>query len=231
MLFPQLFNVFSQLVCREAAHGNTASALQIAARQLKAEIIGNCPRIFAIQLKEVPDLIQYDFIGMRCFYAVIVVINSVPQGVLCHSLVIDGLLIRCKIAVCPNQLRDARSNLAPIHLNIRAARFSQRDALAAVIFIAAAFSGYGVGMPADAVLLFQKIGTLLGRMRRLEKFIDAGFPAFKAASICKRSRNFISSDKSAGCWNRHHIGTEFLSWKEQIFHACKKRLRAVEMES
>ena len=88
-----------------------------------------------------------------------------------------------------------------------------------------------MGTPADAVLLFQKIGTLLGRMRRLEKFIDAGFPAFKAASICKRSRNFISSDKSAGCWNSHHIGTEFLSWKEQIFQTCEKCLRLVVMEA
>ena len=148
---------------------------------------------------------------MRCFYAVIVVINSVPQGILLHSLVIGCLLIRCKIAVCPNQLRDARSNLVPIHLNIRAAILFQRNSLAAVIFIAAAFSGYGVGMPADAVLLFQKIGTLLGRMRRLEKFIDAGFPAFKAASICKRSRNFISSDKSAGLRNRRHIGVILLA--------------------
>ena len=154
---------------------------------------------------------RYDFIGIRRFYIVIVVINCVPQGILLHCLVIGCLLIRRKIAVQPDQLRNARSDLAPIHLNIRAARFSQRDALAAVIFIATAFSGYGVGTPADAVLLFQKIGTLLGRMRRLEKFIDAGFPAFKAASICKRSRNFISSDKSAGLRNRRHIGVILLA--------------------
>ena len=211
MLFPQLFNVFLQILCREATHGNTAYSLQIAARQLKAEIIRNHPCVLAIQLKEVTDLIQYDFIGIRRFYIVIVVINRVSQGVLCHCLVIDGLLIRRKVAVHPNQLRNARSDLAPIHLNIRAARFSQRDALAAVIFIATAFSGYGVGTPADAELLFQKISALFCRVRSLEKLMDAGLSTLKAASICKRSRNFIFSDKPARLRNSRHIGVIFFA--------------------
>lgn len=84
--FPQLFNVFLQILCREAAHGNTAYSLQIAARQLKAEIIRNHPCVLAIQLKEVTDLIQYDFIGMRRFYIVIVIVNRVSQGILFISL-------------------------------------------------------------------------------------------------------------------------------------------------
>ena len=63
-----------------------------------------------------------------------------------------------------------------------------------------------MGVSADAVLFFQKIGALFGRVWRLEKLIDAGFFTLKAASICKRSRNFIFSDKSAGCRNSRHIG-------------------------
>ena len=211
MLFPQLFNVFLQILCRKAAHGNTASALQIAARQLKAEIICNCPRILAIQLEEVPNLIQHNFIGVRRLYVVIVVINRVPHGVLRHFLVIGCLLIRRKVAVQPNQLRDARSDLVPIHLNVCTAVLFQHNAFAAVIFIAAAFSGYSMGASSDAVLLFQKIGALFGRVRCLEKFIDAGFPAFKAASICKRSRNFIFSDKPASLRNNRHIGVIFFA--------------------
>ena len=231
MLFPQLFNVFLQILCREAAHGNTAYSLQIAARQLKAEIICNCPRILAIQLEEVPNLIQHNFIGVRRLYVVIVVINRVPHGVLRHFLVIGCLLIRRKVAVQPNQLRDARSDLVPIHLNVCTAVLFQHNAFAAVIFIAAAFSGYGMGMPADAVLLFQKIGILLGSVRSLEKRIDAGLSTLKAASVCKRSRNFIFGDKPAGCWNSLHIGVEFLSRKGQIFQTCEKCLRLVVMEA
>ena len=74
-----------------------------------------------------------------------------------------------------------------------------------------------MGMPADAILLFQKIGILLGGVRSLEKLIDAGLSTLKAASVCKRSSNFIFGDKPAGCWNSLHIGPEFLSWTGQIF--------------
>ena len=88
-----------------------------------------------------------------------------------------------------------------------------------------------MGASSDAILFFQKISALFCRVRSLEKLIDTGLSTLKAASICKRSRNFIFGDKPAGCWNSLHIGVEFLSWKGQIFHACKKRLRAVEMES
>ena len=211
MLFPQLFNVFLQILCREAAHGNTAYSLQIAARQLKAEIICNCPRILAIQLEEVPNLIQHNFIGVRRLYVVIVVINRVPHGVLRHFLVIGCLLIRRKVAVQPNQLRDARSDLVPIHLNICTAVLFQHNAFAAVIFIAAAFSGYSMGASSDAVFLFQKISALFCRVRSLEKLMDAGLSTLKAASICKRSRNFIFSDKPARLRNSRHIGVIFFA--------------------
>ena len=211
MLFPQLFNVFLQILCREAAHGNTAYSLQIAARQLKAEIICNCPRILAIQLEEVPNLIQHNFIGVRRLYVVIVVINCVPHGVLRHFLVIGCLLIRRKVAVQPNQLRDARSDLVPIHLNVCTAVLFQHNAFAAVIFIAAAFSGYSMGASSDAVFLFQKISALFCRVRSLEKLMDAGLSTLKAASICKRSRNFIFSDKPARLRNSRHIGVIFFA--------------------
>ena len=63
--------------------------------------------------------------------------------------------------------------------SICTARFFQRAALAAVIFIAAALSGYGMVIPADALLLFQKIGAFLGSMLCLEKRIDAGLSTLK----------------------------------------------------
>ena len=211
MLFPQLFNVFFQILCREAAHGNTTYSLQIAARQLKAEIIRNCPCILAIQLEEVTDLIQYDFIRMCRFYVVIAVVNCVPQGILLRRLVIGCLLIRREVAVQSNQLRDARSDLVLIHLNIRTGVLFQHDTFAAVIFIAAAFSGYSMGMSADTVLFFQKIGALFWSVRRLEKLVDAGLSTLKAAPVRKRSRNFIFGDKPASLRNSRHIGVIFFA--------------------
>ena len=211
MLFPQLFNVFLQILCREAAHGNTAYSLQIAARQLKAEIICNCPRILAIQLEEVPNLIQHNFIGVRRLYVVIVVINRVPHGVLRHFLVIGCLLIRRKVAIQPNQLRDARSDLVPIHLNVCTAVLFQHNAFAAVIFIAAAFSRYSMGVSADPIFFFQEIGALFGCVRCLEERINAGLSTLEAASICKRSRDFIFGNKSARFRNSRHVGVIFFA--------------------
>ena len=129
---------------------------------------------------------------------VIAVVGGVSRRILCQRLIIKRLFVRRKIAVQSNQLRDTRSNIVPAHLNIRAVALFQHDALAAVIFIAAVFSGYSMSAPADAILLFQKIGTLFGSVRGLEKFIDAGLSAFKAASVCKGICDFILRDESAG---------------------------------
>ena len=216
---------------RYAAHLHTASAGDIAGGQVHIQQLCRLFCVLAIHLKEIPHLKQHDVVRVGFLDGVIAVVGGVSHHILCLRLIIKRLFIWCKIAVHPNQLRDTRSDLVPIHPNICTARFFQRDALAAVIFIAAALSGYGMGMPADAVLLFQKIGAFLGSMLCLEKRIDAGLSTLKAASVCKRSRNFIFGDKPAGCWNSRHIGAEFLSRKGQIFQTCEKCLRPVVMEA
>ena len=202
---------------RKATHFHTASAGDIAGGQVHIQQLRRLFCVLTVHFKEIPHLKQHDVVRVGFLDVVIAVVGGVSHHILCLRLIIKRLFVWCKIAVHPNQLRDTRSDLVPIHLNICTTRFFQRDALAAVIFIAAALSGYGMGMPADAILLFQKIGILLGGVRSLEKLIDAGLSTLKAASVCKRSSNFIFGDKPAGCWNSLHIGTEFLSWKGQIF--------------
>ena len=192
--------------------GNSGGALV----NMKGEVIGiNSAKLASTEVEgmgyAIPNLIQHNFIGVRRLYVVIVVINRVPHGVLRHFLVIGCLLIRRKVAVQPNQLRDARSDLVPIHLNVCTAVLFQHNAFAAVIFIAAAFSGYSMGASSDAVFLFQKISALFCRVRSLEKLMDAGLSTLKAASICKRSRNFIFSDKPARLRNSRHIGVIFFA--------------------
>ena len=68
-----------------------------------------------------------------------------------------------------------------------------------------------MGASSDAVFLFQKISALFCRVRSLEKLMDAGLSTLKAASICKRSRNFIFSDKPARLRNSRHIGVIFFA--------------------
>ena len=216
---------------RYTAHLHTASAGDIAGGQVHIQQLRCLFCVLAIHLKEIAHLKQHNVVRVGFLDGVIAVVGGVSHHILCLRLIIKRLFVWCKIAVHPNQLRDTRSDLVPIHLNICTARFFQRDAFAAVIFVAAAFSGYGMGMPADAVLLFQKIGALFGGVRSLKKLINAGLSALKAAPVCKRSRNFIFGDKPAGCWNSRHIGTEFLSWKGQIFQTCEKCLRPVVMEA
>ena len=216
---------------RYAAHLHTASAGYLSCGKVEVKQLRRLFCVLAVNLKEIAHLKQHDVVRVGFLDGVIAVVGGVSHHILCLRLIIKRLFVWCKIAVHPNQLRDTRSDLVPIHLNICTARFFQRDALAAVILVAAALSGYGMGMPADAVLLFQKIGILLGSVRSLEKRIDAGLSTLKAAPVCKRSRNFIFGDKPAGCWNSLHIGAEFLSWKGQIFQTCEKCLRPVVMEA
>ena len=142
---------------------------------------------------------------------VIAVVDGVSRRILSQRLIIKRLFVRRKIAIQSNQLRDSRSNIVPVHLNIYAAALFQHDALAAVIFIAAVFSGYSMSAPANAVLFFQKIGTLFGRMRGLEEFIDASLSAFKAASVCKEICDFILRDEFAGFRERRHVGVIFFA--------------------
>ena len=196
---------------RYAAHLHTASAGYLSCGKVEVKQLRRLFCVLAVNLKEIAHLKQHDVVRVGFLDGVIAVVGGVSHHILCLRLIIKRLFVWCKIAVHPNQLRDTRSDLVPIHLNICTARFFQRDAFAAVIFIAAAFSGYGMGMPADAVLLFQKIGILLGSVRSLEKRIDAGLSTLKAAPVCKRSRNFIFGDKPARLRNSRHIGVIFFA--------------------
>ena len=190
---------------RYTAHLHTASAGDVAGSEIHIQQLRRLLCVLAVQLKEIAHLKQHDVVRVGFLNGVIAVVGGVSHHILCLRLIIKRLFVRCKIAVHPNQLRDTRSDLVPIHLNICTARFFQRDAFAAVILVAAAFSGYGMGMPADAVFLFQKIGILLGGVRSLEKRINAGLSPLKAASVCKRSRDFIFGNKSACFRNSRHV--------------------------
>ena len=196
---------------RYAAHLHTASAGYLSCGKVEVKQLRRLFCVLAVNLKEIAHLKQHDVVRVGFLDGVIAVVGGVSHHILCLRLIIKRLFVWCKIAVHPNQLRDTRSDLVPIHLNICTARFFQRDAFAAVIFIAAAFSGYSMGASSDAVFLFQKISALFCRVRSLEKLMDAGLSTLKAASICKRSRNFIFSDKPARLRNSRHIGVIFFA--------------------
>ena len=116
-------------------------------------------------------------------------------------------------------------------MNILTASFFQRNAFAAVIFIATIFSRYSMGVSTDPVFFFQKIGALFGCVRCLEERINAGLSTLNAAPICKRSRDFIFGDKSARFRNSRQIGVVFFTQQGQFFQSDEKRLRSVVMET
>ena len=196
---------------RYTAHLHTASAGDVAGGQVHIQQLRRLFCVLAIQLKEIPHLKQHDVVRVGFLDGVIAVVGGVSHHILCLRLIIKRLFVWCKIAVHPNQLSDTRSDLVPIHLNVCTAVLFQHNAFAAVIFIAAAFSGYSMGASSDAILFFQKISALFCRVRSLEKLIDAGLSTLKAACICKRSRNFIFSDKPARLRNSRHIGVIFFA--------------------
>ena len=118
-------------------------SLQIAARQLKAEIICNCPCILAIEFEEIPDLIQYNIVRMGFFDGVIAVIGCVPHRILRQRFVISRPFLRCQITVLPNEVRYPRGNPVPAHFDICAVCLSQRDALRLAALVAATGSEIG----------------------------------------------------------------------------------------
>ena len=215
----------------DTAHGHTPYIRDIPGSKVQIQKQFRLTCILAVHFKEITDLIQHYIVRVCFLDGVIAVVGGVSRHILCLRLIIKRLFVRCKIAVHPNQLRDTRSDLVPIHLNICTARFFQRDAFAAVIFIAAIFSRYSMGVSADPIFFFQEIGALLGRVRSLEKRIDAGLSTLKAASICKRSRDFIFGNKSACFRNSHHVGVIFFTWQGQFFQSDEKCLRSVVMET
>ena len=215
----------------KAAHLHAPSTGDIAGSEVHIQKRCRLFCIFAVHFKEVADLIQHQIVRMRFLDGMIAVVGGVSRRILCPCLIIiKRLFVWRKIAVQPDQLRDTRSSFVPVHLNIRTAALFQHDALAVVLFITAAFSGHSMGMSADAVLFFQKISALPGRVRGLEKRIDAVLSALKAAPMRKRSRNFIFGDKPAGCWNSRHIRVILPARQGQFFQPGKKRLRTVKMK-
>ena len=196
---------------RYTAHLHAARAGDVAGGQVHIQQLRRLFCVLTVHFKEIPHLKQHDVVRVGFLDGVIAVVGGVSHYILCLRLIIKRLFVWCKIAVHPNQLRDTRSDLVPIHLNVCTAVLFQHNAFAAVIFIAAAFSGYSMGASSDAVFLFQKISALFCRVRSLEKRMDAGLSTLKAASICKRSRNFIFSDKPARLRNSRHIGVIFFA--------------------
>ena len=216
VLFPQLFNVFFQLICGEAAHGNTAYSLQIAARQLKAEIICNCPCILAIEFEEIPDLIQYNIVRMGFFDGVIAVIGCVPHRILRQRFVISRPFLRCQITVLPNEVRYPRGNPVPAHFDICAVCLSQRDALRLAALVAATGSGHSMGTPADAVFFFQKICLFFLRVRIGEIGVDSAFPFCKAAAAHQGMADLVLGDELYCTRHFCHAIGQFIARQAQI---------------
>ena len=184
VLVTQLLYILLQAVRGDTAHGHAPYIRDIPGSKVQIQKQFRLTCILTVHFKEIADLIQYHIVRVCFLYGVIAIIGDVSRCILCQRLVIKRLFIWCKIAVLPDQLRDAGSDLVPIHLNLRTAALFQYDALAAVFFKAAAFFGYSMGASASTVFLFQEISALFGRVLCLEKRIDVALSTLKAAPVC-----------------------------------------------
>ena len=168
----------------DTAHGHTPYIRDIPGSKVQIQKQFRLTCVLAVHFKKITDLIQHHIVRVRFLDGVIAVIGSISHCILCQCFVIKRLFIWCKIEIQTDQLRNAGSDLIPIHLNIRTATLFQYDALAAVFFKAAAFSGYSMGTSASTIFLFQKISVLFGRVLCLEKRVDAALSTLEAAPIC-----------------------------------------------
>ena len=68
MAGPELLYTLVQLLCGKAAHSDAAHIGQIALGEHQVQLMGGCPRIRPKHLIEVPQLVQYNIVGMGLFH-------------------------------------------------------------------------------------------------------------------------------------------------------------------
>ena len=100
-----------------------------------------------------------------------------------------------QVAIQSDQVVYLLDCLGPAKMNVRTVALLVVKSLSVVRFIAIRCSGKCRRMTADAILLFQKVSILLGRMRLSEILIDTGFPGGKAVAVGHGFRNFIVRDE------------------------------------
>ena len=138
---------------------------------------------------------------------------------------------RGKVPSLADQLVNALGNLIPVQLYIGAIPLVIAQTFTVVIFMASCCAGKGMGMTADAVLLFQEVRLFLWGVGFPEEVIDTAFPTGKAASTGQGCVDFVLGDKLVCFGQLRHSGGKLAARQGQVFQIVPDFLCFMEVET
>ena len=247
--FTQALHILFQCVCGNAAHIHVACTGDGACGQMQIQLFGCCFCIFAVHLKEIAHLIQNNIIPMVMLDVVVVqksrgrrngfrhlfigFFRNYACFFLCLCCLFRFILFksfRGEVPSFADQLVNALGNLIPVQLYIGAIPLVVAQTFTIVIFMASRCMGKGVGMTADAILLFQEVRLLLGRVGFPEEVIDTAFPTGKAAPTGQGCVDFVLGDKLLRFGQLCHSGGKLTARQGQVFQTVPDFFCLMEVE-
>ena len=206
--------------------------------------------IFTIHFKEIAHLIQYNIVTVVMLNVVVVqksrgwrngflrlfggFFRNYASFFLCLRCLFRFVLFksfRGEVPSLADQLVNTLGNLIPVQLYIGAIPLVIAQTFTIVIFMASCCAGKGMGMTANAVLLFQEVRLLLGRVGFPEKVIDTAFPAGKAAPTGQGCIDFVLGDKLLCFGQLRHSGGKLTARQGQVFQIVPDFLCFMVMET
>ena len=216
VLVPQFLYISLQTVCRNTAHGNTASAGDVAGSEIDFKQFRRLFCVLAIQLKEIPHLKQHEVVRVGFLYGVVVIPCCASRCGLPLKLLKARLFLQRQETVFADQLGDTLGDVRPVQLNFRAVLLFQADALAAVILTAVGRAGYRVGASPNAVFVFQEVRLLFGAVFLFEIGVDAPLAPFNIAAAGQGRGDLVLRNEPLHGGNLRHFGAVLSAGQGQL---------------
>ena len=232
---PQFLHIVLQIVRRNAAHSNTASAGYRSCGKVEVKQLRRLFCVLAVNLKEIAHLKQHDVVRVSFLDGIVVNLCLCWQFTLCFlfplKLRVPLLFPWGEEAVLLNEAVNPCCHLRPAQLHIGTACLFQRNAFCTMIFIAAACSGYSMGMTSCAILIFEESCLFLAGVVGGEVFVDPALAALDTAAAIQRVVDLVLRDEASQLRHCGHFGGIFSAWQGHIPQALPDVLQLVVMEA
>ena len=216
---------------RYAAHLHTASAGYLSCGKVEVKQLRRLFCVLAVNLKEIAHLKQHDVVRMGFLDGIVVGLRRALRFLFPLKLGVPLLFPWGEEAVLLNEAVNPCGHLRPAQLHIGAVCLFQRNAFCTMIFIAAACSGYSMGMTSDAILIFEESCLFLAGVVGGEVFVDSAFAALDTAAAVKGVVNLVLRDEASQLRHCGHFGGIFSAWQGHIPQALPNLIELVIVEA
>ena len=220
---------------RNTAHLHTASAGYRSCGEVEGKQLRRLFCVLAVHLKEIAHLKQHDVVRVGFLDGIVVGLCLCWQFTLRFlfplKLGVSLLFPRGEKSVLLNEAVNPCCHLRPAQLHVGAACLFQRNAFCTMIFIAAACSGYSMGMTSGAILIFEESCLFLAGVVGGEVFVDSALAALDTAAAIQRVVDLVLRDEA--CQLRHcgYFGGIRPAGQRQLPQALPNLIELVIVES